>query len=217
MGFSCLSRPAHGILPNRECIDERNTILRNLKYAILGLVNREPMTGYDIKKAFDSRGLTNFWHAEHSQIYPELKKLVAEGLVEYETVIRGEKLETKLYEITDAGRKDFHDWLRDDVEIERTYKDIFRLRTFFNDSMSKEEYLVLLRSQLQQHIDKRDMLKAFLDTDFRKLPHFNTRQMGDYLVLDGAVRREKTYVEWLEHCIRVFETGEAGEDVPPLY
>lgn len=191
--------------------------MRSLKYAILGLVNREPMTGYDIKKAFDSRGLTNFWHAEHSQIYPEMKKLLAEGLVEYETVIRGEKLETKLYEITEAGRKDFHDWLRDDAEIERTYKDIFRLRTFFSESMDKEEYLVLLRSQLQQHTEKRDMLKHFIDMDFQKLPHFNTKQMGDYLVLDGAVRRERTYVEWLEHCIDVFEHGKPGDAVPPIY
>ena len=191
--------------------------MRNLKYAILGLVNREPMTGYDIKKAFDSRGLTNFWHAEHSQIYPEMKKLVAEGLVEYETVIRGEKLETKLYRITEAGKKDFHDWLRDDVEIERTYKDVFRLRTFFNDSMEKEEYLKLLRSQLIQHTQKRDMLKFYIDSDFKNLPHFNTKQMGDYLVLDGAVRREATYVEWLEHCIDVFEHWEPGDEVPPIY
>ena len=190
--------------------------MRNLKYAILGLVNREPMTGYDIKKAFDSRGHTNFWHAEHSQIYPEMKKLVAEGLVEYETVIRGEKLETKLYRITPAGKKDFHDWLRDDVEIERTYKDVFRLRTFFNDNMTKEEYLKLLRSQLMQHKQKRDMLKFYIETDFPVLPRFKTKQMGDYLVLDGAVRRETTYVEWLEHCIDVFENGTPGEPVDPI-
>ena len=30
--------------------------MRNLKYAILGLVNIEPMTGYDIKKAFEDSG-----------------------------------------------------------------------------------------------------------------------------------------------------------------
>ncbi|MBR6512798.1 MAG: PadR family transcriptional regulator, partial [Clostridia bacterium] len=64
--------------------------MRNLKYAILGLVNREPMTGYDIKKAFEDRALTSFWHAEHSQIYPELKRLVDEGMVSFDTDIRGE-------------------------------------------------------------------------------------------------------------------------------
>ena len=61
--------------------------MRNLKYAILGLVNRKPMTGYDIKKAFEDRALTSFWHAEHSQIYPELKKLVNEGMIRYDTSV----------------------------------------------------------------------------------------------------------------------------------
>ena len=88
--------------------------MRNLKYAILGLVNREPMTGYDIKKAFEGRALTSFWHAEHSQIYPELKKLVEEGMLTYDTDIRGEKMEKKLYTITPL--------LKSDVPIERTYK-----------------------------------------------------------------------------------------------
>ena len=45
--------------------------MRTLKYAILGLLNREPMTGYDIAKEF-SKDLGEFWNAKHSQIYPEL-------------------------------------------------------------------------------------------------------------------------------------------------
>ncbi|NYC48370.1 DNA-binding PadR family transcriptional regulator [Clostridium beijerinckii] len=69
--------------------------MRTLKYAILGLINRNPLTGYDITKEFNS-GLVEFWYAKHSQIYPELKKLTAEGLISYETVIQGEKLEKKV-------------------------------------------------------------------------------------------------------------------------
>lgn len=46
--------------------------MRTLKYAILGLLNKEPMTGYDIGKEF-SKDLGEFWTAKHSQIYPELK------------------------------------------------------------------------------------------------------------------------------------------------
>ncbi|MCX8179105.1 MAG: PadR family transcriptional regulator, partial [Candidatus Aenigmarchaeota archaeon] len=42
--------------------------MRTLKYAILGLLNRKPMTGYDLSKEF-SYQLGNFWSANHSQIY----------------------------------------------------------------------------------------------------------------------------------------------------
>lgn len=41
--------------------------MRNLKYAILGLLDRKSMTGYDISKEF-GRALAEFWSADHSQI-----------------------------------------------------------------------------------------------------------------------------------------------------
>lgn len=180
--------------------------MRNLKYAILGLVNTSPMTGYDIKKAFDDRALYNFWHAEHSQVYPELGKLVKEGMLEYETVITGEKLEKKLYSITALGRKEFHDWLIFDDEVERTPKDIFRLRTYFSDSMSKDEYKKLLKSQHIQHCNRRDYLKGIIDTVFfNGIPEWGTREFGDFLVLDGAIKREDAYIEWLDFCKKAIE------------
>ena len=54
-----------------------------LKYAILGLLNRKNMTGYDLSKEFETT-LFEFWNAKHSQIYPELKSLSEKGLVQYE-------------------------------------------------------------------------------------------------------------------------------------
>ena len=66
--------------------------MRVLKYAILGLLNRQPMTGYDIGKEFNYE-LSEFWHAKHSQIYTELKRLHDEGLVTYDIEISGDILE----------------------------------------------------------------------------------------------------------------------------
>ena len=63
--------------------------MRTLKYAILGLINREPMTGYDITREFNSNNLANFWYAKHSQVYPELSRLMEEKLVTCEVVIQG--------------------------------------------------------------------------------------------------------------------------------
>lgn len=65
-----------------------------LKYAILGLLNRKPMTGYDLSKEFNFQ-LNEFWSAKHSQIYPELKKLTNEDLIVHEVEISGDVLEKK--------------------------------------------------------------------------------------------------------------------------
>ena len=50
-----------------------------LQYIILGLLNIESKTGYDLTKAFDS-DIGEFWSANHSQIYPLLKKMEQENI-----------------------------------------------------------------------------------------------------------------------------------------
>ena len=122
--------------------------MRTLKYAILGLLMQSPMTGYDISKAFGV-GLGSFWSAKHSQIYPELKRLAEEGLIRYSTVIQGEKLEKKLYEITPSGKQDFLAWLDQDQPLDPTPKDVFRLRSYYSQWLSEEAYLELLQKQIE--------------------------------------------------------------------
>lgn len=123
--------------------------MRTLKYAILGLINRDPMTGYDLTREFNSNHLANFWYAKHSQVYPELSRLMEEELVTCEVVIQGEKMEKKLYSITEKGRQELLHWLMEDDPLGPTPKDVFRLRMYFSDFMSKEE----LHEHLSRQID----------------------------------------------------------------
>ena len=74
----------------------------SLRHALLAILAVEPMTGYDLTKHF-SRSAAYVWHAPHSQIYPELRKLEAEGLVTAESVARGDRGVKRTYSITDAG------------------------------------------------------------------------------------------------------------------
>ncbi|WKY45208.1 PadR family transcriptional regulator [Eubacteriaceae bacterium ES2] len=183
--------------------------MRTLKYAILGLINRESITGYDLSKVFN-KDLVNFWYANHSQIYPELKKLTAEGLITYEIVLQGEKLEKKLYSITAAGQQDLYAWLATIDPLEPTPKDIFRLKAFFMETLPVQTILDHFESQLSQRLEKVAKLENtmssqafFLKKDSRISPEF-----CDYLVLKGAIMREKTYIKWLEECIA--EIGESS-------
>ena len=59
----------------------RNT----LRYIILGLLWARPMSGYDIKQAFE-RAIASYWNAGNSQIYTTLKSLSREKLVEAEVI-----------------------------------------------------------------------------------------------------------------------------------
>ncbi|HEY8892552.1 MAG TPA: PadR family transcriptional regulator [Clostridium sp.] len=176
--------------------------MRILKYAILGLINRKPLTGYDIAKEFNN-GLVDFWYAKHSQIYPELKKLTDEDLLSYEIIIQGEKLEKKLYTITEKGKTCLQKWLAKDEPLEPTPKDIFRLKAYFCDEMDNDTLLRQFQSGLNKHSYKLQYLEKCMEELLKKkaVLKVSSPNFGDYIVLNGAIMREKAYINWLEDCI----------------
>lgn len=178
--------------------------MRTLKYSILGLLMQAPMTGYDISKAFGSE-LGCFWSAKHSQIYPELKRLVEEGLVQYSTVIQGERLEKKLYEITDKGKEDFLQWLEQDPPLDPTPKDVFRLRSYYSQWLPEETYLELIQKQIEKRSVKLNYLAGCLEASYGDVDPLTLTgpARGDYLVLLSAVMREQTYMEWLQTSLKL--------------
>ena len=171
--------------------------MRTLKFALLGLIDRKPITGYDIVKEFESRVMANFWYAKHSQVYPELKRLTDEGLVEFKIVLQGERMEKKLYTITPKGHAEFVNWMKQDEEIGVTPKDLFRLRSYFTDFLPSEDYIELLKSQIDMHTAKITVLKDSMTAYDSGVPSYGTAEFGDYSVLLGAIMREEYYINWL--------------------
>lgn len=80
----------------------------SLRHAILSLLADRPDTGYELAKRFDGMLSSHAWHASHSQIYPELRRMTAAGLVE---VIEEGARGSRTYTITDAGRAELRDWV----------------------------------------------------------------------------------------------------------
>lgn len=81
-----------------------------LGHALLGLLAREPATGYDLARAL-RRPVGYFWSAGHSQVYPELARLEGDGLVRHTVVAGAGPRDTKRYRLTPTGRKALRSWL----------------------------------------------------------------------------------------------------------
>ena len=90
----------------------------SLEHAILGFLADEPLTGYDLKKAFDA-SVQNFWHANQSQIYRSLKKMEHDGWVTQEVVPQGDRPPRKLYHLTDEGMAELVGWLAIPARVRR--------------------------------------------------------------------------------------------------
>ena len=133
----------------READNSRNT----LQSIILGLLSAHPMSGYDIKRAFD-RSLATYWNAGNSQIYTTLKTLAARGLLTSELVYQEGRPNRRVYRLTPAGRAALDAWLEEPVPARFT-KDEFLTRLFFcgqtDDAVALrhlDEHLVALKAQL---------------------------------------------------------------------
>lgn len=123
------------------------------KYVMLGMLARMPQTGYTIKKWIENE-YSHFWQESFGQIYPTLKKLVAEGLAVSSNNTHFENGRGQIvYSITDAGRKELSDWLREEPEIEKIRYEIL-LKISFGENTEPE---VLLR-HLDNFIKRNDTL-----------------------------------------------------------
>jgi PadR family transcriptional regulator AphA len=111
---------------------------------ILGMLKLGVRTGYDIKKAIDT-STRFFWGASFGQIYPELRRLREEGLIEGRDVPRGQVKRT-VYELTPAGEKALREWLTDTENFTFEMRDENLLRLFFGDALSRDEVISNLRA-----------------------------------------------------------------------
>ncbi|MGD0859432.1 MAG: PadR family transcriptional regulator [Terracidiphilus sp.] len=80
-------------------------------YVILGMLSITPRgSGYEIHKAIEEN-FGSFWGESYGQIYPTLKRLAAEGLIEACTPASAPKKPRQEYALTNAGRVCLREWL----------------------------------------------------------------------------------------------------------
>jgi DNA-binding PadR family transcriptional regulator len=170
-----------------------------LPFILLGLIHMNPMTGYDLKKEFETE-IGEFWSARHSQIYLELKRMVDAGEIRADKGFFGNKIEKTYYEITELGTRHLMEWLDSGGDLLQVSKDEFVLKLYFIQSRNDPRLVELLCEQLRLRKLK---LEHLLD---RKAAVFGNQKAiqnhyGHYLILEHAIRRESEYVSWLKEVI----------------
>jgi DNA-binding PadR family transcriptional regulator len=123
---------------------------------VLGLLALRRRSGYEIKQTID-KTTRFFWSASYGQIYPELHRLAAAGLVEGEAAPRGGRART-VYGLTDEGRRRLENWLAEpDFRVD--IRDEGLLKLFFADLLPGEAALELLRVRRAAHERILDQLR----------------------------------------------------------
>src|SRR5688500_17756645 len=164
--------------------------------AILGIVAKEPRSGYEIK-SFVDRSTRFFWAASYGQIYPELRRLADAGLITGTDASQGERRRT-VYELTPSGSDALRSWLETPpVTYEMRHEGMLKL--FFADALPPRERVERLRDLGRVHAEKVAALRV-IEEAASKAPDSSA-----YFVLRFGIAFNEWAAEWCEREAAVLE------------
>lgn len=161
-------------------------------YVILGMVSREPRSGYEIKALVDET-TRFFWAASYGQIYPELKRLSDAGLVEGRDEPRGERRRT-VYEITADGEKELRAWLRRPPETFEMREEGL-LKLFFAGALPPGEAGQILQAMARYRRQLTERLRAIEPKAEEKRDGADPYPL---LVLHAGIEFNEWFADWCE-------------------
>jgi PadR family transcriptional regulator, regulatory protein AphA len=158
-------------------------------YVILGMVRKEPRSGYEIKALVDN-STRFFWAASYGQIYPELKSLAEAGLIIGSDSPTGGRRRT-VYEITADGEEELRAWLR---QKPKTFemRDEGLLKLFFAGALPREEAVEILREMRAQRLAGHERLREIERMKGEIEDPFPT------IVLQGGLEFTQWFADWCE-------------------
>lgn len=121
--------------------------------ALLSLLAREPLTGYDLAQQLNAR-FTPFWPIQYNQIYPELAHLEAEGFVTY-TVVEpnSHRPAKKVYEVTPSGMEALRQWAKTPT-AHPAIRDEFLLKMYNVWLLEPDQASLQLHEQREVHVQQ---------------------------------------------------------------
>jgi PadR family transcriptional regulator, phenolic acid-responsive transcriptional regulator len=179
-----------------------------IKFILLGFLNYQPMTGYELKQTIDE-STAHFWHAYHSQIYTTLRQMEGDELVTSRLVREEGRPDQRVYTITPAGQHALQAWLEQTMTEVSPIKEELLVRLFFSAGRDPQQVLTELRLQRELHQEKLSAYQSIagqIITHAAKEHHVLERD-GEFwrLTLELGIRYEEAYVGWLQDAIRKIE------------
>jgi PadR family transcriptional regulator AphA len=190
-------------------------VTSTLGFALLGLLARSPLSGYDIASQL-KEGVGPFWHAQHSQIYPELARLEADGLVSHERVSQHDRPDKKVFSVVPAGRAALAEWVSSPFEGHQL-RDELTLRAYSVWLAEPRAAAATFRSQELQHRDQLARYQQYsIDMERTcgpKLWRSDAPEFATYATLQRGLAYERELAAWCGWMADALERN-AGDAVP---
>jgi DNA-binding PadR family transcriptional regulator len=172
-----------------------------LGYALLGLLQQQPMSGYDLRKIFASTAIATFSDSPGA-IYPALRRLEKRGLVLGEVQASTSLRKRRVFRMTPKGLAAFKAWLRKPVtrdDVIRRNADLV-LRFAFMDRTagpaSTVQFLREFAAALAAYIPS---LKGYFKSHASEMP------LSGRLAGECGIRECEARLRWARSSITKYE------------
>jgi DNA-binding PadR family transcriptional regulator len=159
----------------------------SVKHALLTLLDRRPMHGYQLRAEFEaSTGAT--WPLNIGQVYSTLARLERDGLV---SPVEGGDESQRLYAITEAGQNEVAAWFSTPVAGEPARNEVTIKLAFAARTPGLDVAEVV-------QIQRRATIKAL--QDYTRAREQAGSDLAWQLVVDSLIFAAEAEVRWLDHC-----------------
>lgn len=171
----------------------------SLKHTILGFLNQNDLSGYDLQKKIE-KTINHFWTSTQSQVYRTLKELVDGKLVEMQMIYQDGKPNRKNYSITQNGKEELLNWLTSHIDVPN-HRNQFLVQFFFSDSIdnqSIEGNLGHYKTVMQERLSflKSNALKRNIRNE-----HDKKKQKIFDLIAENGIRALENEIEWVDYAM----------------
>ncbi|WAL59227.1 PadR family transcriptional regulator [Thermocoleostomius sinensis] len=186
----------------------------SLAHVILGLLQQQQRTGYDLKTECFNQTIAHLWPADQAQIYRTLDKLESQEWITCQVEIQIDRPNRKVYSLTAAGEAELQRWLQTPQPL-TPGRDPQLIQLYFAGQLPEATIAKILQQQLSAHRQKLAECEAIasrsevprLVTDAQLCARQHSIQQ---LVLDWLVQRERAQIFWLETLLDRFNQSSSG-------
>lgn len=164
-----------------------------LRHVLLTVLSKEPNSGYGVGRLLQKE-LSHIWGARLQQIYGELAKLQADGLMDVESIDLPNRPAKKIYSLTAAGKAELDRWLTDRA-APHTNKDDLLVRLYCMERIPTGALILRLEEERDAYEVEARELRHRLSQASRTEPS----QLGLLLTLEAARSRADSQAAW---CIK---------------
>lgn len=184
-----------------------------LGHAILGLLTRSPHTGYQLAQLLKAP-IGYMWTANHSQIYPELAKLQADGWVRSKVIDGPGPRDSKRYTLTAAGRRELQQWL--DSPLSEPRRSEFMLRIRFLWLLPRPRAVAFVERERAKHLLTLEQHRAEeedFDNQAGDIADTTSAGFVEYATLRFGMSRVQQTIDWCDWLLAQL-TPHADPDQP---